>query len=102
MQTRDFKRILEEAGIKIVLTAYQSPNVNAIAERWVLPIKSECLDKLILFGERSLRRALREYGAHFHGERTHQGLGNTLIAPGRITGSHTGEIVETERLGRLR
>ncbi len=75
--------------------------MNALAELWVLSIKSECLDKMVLFGERSLRRALREYGAHFHGERPHQGLGNTLIAPSRITGSPNGEIVETERLGGI-
>jgi putative transposase len=44
-------------------------------------IKPECLDRLILFGERSLRNAVREYLAHYHTERNHQGLENELIVP---------------------
>ena len=62
--TAQFKSILEEAGVNIVLICYQAPNMNAIAERWVLSVKSECINRMILFGEQSLRRALREYGAH--------------------------------------
>ena len=62
--TDQFKRILLGAGVEVIRTAYQTPNMNAIAERWVLSVKSECLDHMILFGEDSLRRALREYRAH--------------------------------------
>jgi hypothetical protein len=40
-----------------------------------------CLDRLILFGERRLRRVVDEFVAHYHRERNHQGLGNELIAP---------------------
>ncbi len=43
-----------------------SPNLNSFAERWVRSVKDECLSKLILFGERSLRRALNEYALHHH------------------------------------
>jgi transposase InsO family protein len=99
--TDQFKRILHDAGVEIVHIAYQAPNMNAIAERWVLSVKSECLDRMILFGESSLRRVLQEYGAYFHQERPHQGLGNDLIAPTPATGSITGNVVETERLGGL-
>ena len=42
-------------------------------------MKEECLSKVILFGERSLRRALSEYVEHFHAERNHQGKGNVLL-----------------------
>ncbi|MBV8191656.1 MAG: transposase [Alphaproteobacteria bacterium] len=56
----------------------QSPNLNAYAERWVRSVKEECLSKVILFGERSLRRALSEYVDHFHAERNHQGRGTEL------------------------
>jgi len=45
------------------------------AERWVRSVKQECLSKLILFGEGSLRRALDQYMAHYHHERNHQGKG---------------------------
>jgi len=44
-------------------------------------IKSEHLDRMIFFGEDSLRRAVREYVAHYPAERNHQGVGNAIIAP---------------------
>jgi hypothetical protein len=44
-------------------------------------IRAECLDRVIIFGERRLRHALSEFLVHYHGERNHQGLGNDLIAP---------------------
>lgn len=59
----------------------QSPNLNAYAERWVRSVKEECLSRVILFGERSLRRALSDYVDHFHAERNHQGKGNVLLSP---------------------
>jgi len=99
--TTQFRHTLEDSGVKVVQIAFQAPNMNAIAERWVLSVKFECLDRMILFGEESLRRALREYGVHFHGERPHQGLGNELIAPEPSNDSPTGEVIETERLGGL-
>lgn len=99
--TAQFRGILEDAGIRVVTTAFQAPNMNAIAERWALSVKSECLDHMILFGEPPLRRALRGYGVHFHGERPHQGLGNELIAAGPTVDSPTGEVQETQRLGGI-
>jgi hypothetical protein len=59
----------------------RSPNLNAYAERWVRSVKEECLSKVILFGERSLRRALSEYVENFHAERNHQRKGNVLLFP---------------------
>jgi putative transposase len=77
--THGFRRILQGAGVRIVLTPVQAPNANVYAERFVRSIRMECLDRLILFGERRLLRALDEFVAHYHGERSHQGLGNELI-----------------------
>ena len=57
------------------LTAFE----NAYAERWVRSVKDECLSKVILFGNRSLRRAVSEYVAHYHTERNHQGKSNALL-----------------------
>lgn len=54
---------------------------NAYAERFVRSIKEECLGRMIFFGEASLRRALREYEAHFNGKRPHQGIGNRVVEP---------------------
>ena len=57
----------------------RSPNLNAYAERFVRSIKYECLNRMIFIGQASLRRAVAEYMAHYHGERNHQGLDNRLI-----------------------
>ena len=97
--TQQFLRILKDSGVSNVRLPRRSPNLNAFAERFVLSIKSECLDKLILFGERSLRRACSEYLTHYHAERNHQGLENKLIGgPGSIG---DGQITCHERLGGL-
>jgi transposase InsO family protein len=77
--TDGFRRIVQGAGVRIVLTPVQAPNANADAERVVRSIREECLDRLILLGERRLLRALDEFVVHYHGERNHQGLGNALI-----------------------
>ncbi|MFH0727112.1 MAG: integrase core domain-containing protein [Pseudomonadota bacterium] len=64
-----------------ICTGPKSPNLNAFAERWVRSVKEECLSKLILFGEDSLRRALTEYTEHYHFERNHQGKENRILLP---------------------
>jgi transposase InsO family protein len=79
--TEGFRDIVEGSGVRVVLTPIQAPNANAYAERFVRSIREECLDRLILFGERRLIRVLDEFVAHYHGERNHQGRGNDLIAP---------------------
>ena len=48
---------------------------------YIASVKEECLGKLILLGEGSLRRALRHYEAHYHEERNHQGKNNVLLFP---------------------
>ena len=74
-----FRLVLDAAGTRLIRTPYLAPNANAFAERFVRSIKSECIDRLILFGEEHLRRAVTEYLEHYHRERNHQGLGNELI-----------------------
>ena len=77
--TKAFREILRSGGVQSVRLPPKSPNLNAYAERFVLSIKSECLDRMILVGESHLRRAVDEYMEHYHLERTHQGLDNRLI-----------------------
>lgn len=67
-----FRKIIESVDGKTLPLPARRPNLNAFAERWVKSVKDECLSKLILFGETSLRRALREYLVHYHVERNHQ------------------------------
>jgi hypothetical protein len=54
---------------------------RAFAERWVRSVEEDCLPRLILFGEVSLKRALTEFIAHYHSERPHQGKENLLLFP---------------------
>jgi len=93
--------LLQNTDTHVVLLPPRSPNLNAYIERWFRSLKSECLDRLICFGKRSLERAVREYVEHYHVERNHQGLGNNLIEPGDEVGSITGEIGCRERLGGM-
>ena len=75
--------------------------MGAYAERWVRSVKEECLSKVILFGERSLRRTLSEYVEHFHAERNHQGKGNILLFPRNTDRGRVGSVQCRERLGGL-
>ena len=98
--TAEFQDILTSVGIKCVKLPPQSPNLNAHTERFVRSIKESCLDRLILFGEQSLRRAIREFVTHYHHERNHQGLGNCLIVSD-LAPETSGTIRRNERLGGM-
>lgn len=97
--TAQFKRILKDAGIRVAEIPYQAPNCNAYAERFVRSVKSECVNKMIFFGESSLSRAICEYAAHYHRERNHQGLENRLIEGADLASD--GDAQCRERLGGL-
>ena len=103
--TDSFRAIVKSSNVEPLKLPARSPNLNAHAERWVKSVKDECLSKLILFGEASLRRALREYLVHYHAERNHQGKGNVLLHP--VGTSHyphrctTEAVACRERLGGL-
>ena len=74
-----FRAIIETSHVKTLPLPTRSPNLNAYAEHWVRSVKAECLSKIVLFGERSLRRAMSEYVSHYHTERNHQRKSNTLL-----------------------
>jgi putative transposase len=99
--TASFRAIIESGHVKTLPLPARSPNLNAYAERWVRSVKEECLSKIILFGERSLRRAMSEYVAHYHAERNHQGKSNALLFH-QVTETRREEPVQCrERLGGL-
>jgi transposase InsO family protein len=75
--------------------------LNAYAERFVRSIKESCLDRMIFFGEESLRTAIPNFVAHYHSERNHQGLENQLISPEPDHLCNLGEIQRRERLGGM-
>jgi putative transposase len=98
----EFRETLRTAGVKCLRLPPRIPNLNACTERWVRSVKSECLSKLILFGESSLRRALTNFCEHYHAELPHQGKGNVLLFPtqGQLQSS-LGRVLCKERLGGL-
>jgi putative transposase len=94
-----YRAILGNAGVAPVRLPPRSPNLNAHQERFMRSLKEECLDRLIFFGESSLRQAVGQFLEHYHGERNHQGLGNRLINAGAEVGRWAGEVHCRERLG---
>ena len=82
---RSFRELIKTGSVNPLRFAsyYRSPNLNSYAERWVRSVKEECLSRLILFGESSLRRALQQYIVHYHAERNHQGKDNRILFPSR-------------------
>jgi putative transposase len=100
---REFRETLAAGGVKCRRLPARSPNLNAHAERWVRSVKGECLSKLIMFGEASLRRAVTEFIDHYHGERNHQGKGNLLLFPHHEVGQQKprSRVRCRERLGGL-
>jgi transposase InsO family protein len=96
-----FRSLLADAGVEPVRLPARSPDLNAYAERFVRSIKDECLNRMIFFGERSLRKATREFAAHYHTERNHQGLDNRLIESDGRAESAIGRVTCRERLGGM-
>jgi len=102
--TEAFEGILGERGAKCVRIPARSPNCNPHAERFVKTVRDECLHHFVIFGERHLRYLLKEFLAHYHTERFHQGLGGQLLekqAGSRSEERACGKIVCRSRLGRM-
>ena len=99
--TAEFLKMIGDAGVESVKLPPRSPNLNAHAERFVRSIKESCLDRMIFFGEDSLRVAIQNFVAHYHTERNHQGLENQLISPEAGPLNNAGEIQRRQRLGGM-
>jgi putative transposase len=99
--TAEFLSLLAGVGVESVKLPPCSPNLNSHAERFVRTIKESCLDRMILFGEESLRTAVSQFITHYHTERHHQGLANRLLQPEPSHVGSTGAIQRRERLGGL-
>ena len=99
--TKKFRETLRAAGVRSLKLPKRSPNLNAYAESFVQSIKRECLNKMILFGEKHLRHVVSQYVEHYLIERPHQGLGNRRITePGELP-PRDGPVQCRERLGGL-
>jgi len=96
--SKEFRQILKSSGVRPIRTLPMAPHLNCLIERFVRTIKSECLNRMLIFGERHLEYLTNEFVEHYHKERAHQGLDNEIIEP---PPKGTGEIVCQERLGGL-
>src|SRR5713101_9727780 len=99
--TAEFLDMVADVGVKSVKLPPRSPNLNAHAERFVRTIKESCLERMILFGEESLRTAISNFVAHYLAERNHQGLANRLISPEVGHLENTGGVQRRQRLGGM-
>jgi putative transposase len=97
-----FDEIIDSGSVTAIRLPARSPNLNSFSERWVKSVKEECLSKLILFGEASLKRALQAYVVHYHQERNHQGKDNKLLFPSSTQPNEgQGAVRCRQRLGGL-
>ena len=72
--TAAFDVVLAAAGVRIIKTPVRAPRANAIAERWIASARRECLDLMLITGERHLRLVLDEYVDHYNAHRPHRAL----------------------------
>ena len=61
-------------GIDAVTIPPRCPRANCFAERFVLTVRTELTDRILIFGERHLRIVLAQYAAHYNGRRPHRSL----------------------------
>jgi transposase InsO family protein len=97
-----FDAVFASQGVRVVLTPARAPKANAIAERVVRTVRADCLDWLLVLGERHLRQVLREYVGHYNNQRPPRALG---LRPPRGAPSSdvrgTGPVCRSDRLGGL-
>lgn len=95
----DFDERLAKLGITGVRTAPRAPKMNAIAERGVRTMRTECLDHIMVINESHLRRVLTEFAAYYNRDRPHRSL--ALQSPVFKPVQPTGRVVSRSVLGGL-
>ena len=76
----EFDRLAAASGIEVLRTPIGAPCANAVWERFLGSVRSECVDHLLILGERHLRRVLADDTARVNGARPHQGIGQRTPA----------------------
>jgi len=67
-----FDAVLADTGIQIIKIPPRCPQANAYAERFVRTVRAELTDRMLIFGQRHLRRVLSEYVFHYNRQRPHR------------------------------
>jgi putative transposase len=96
-----FDRAAAGAGIRVVRTPVRAPRASAICERFLGSVRRECLDHVLVLGDRHLERVLAEYVRYFNAERPHQGLAQQIPTGAARPANINGRVVETPVLGGL-
>ena len=101
--TAAFDTVFAAISVRIIKPPVRAPPANAIAERWIASARRECLDRMLVIGERHLRLVLSEYADHYNSHRPHRTLLQNPPAgrthrPAEATGMR---IVRRDRLGGL-
>jgi putative transposase len=101
--TDAFDAVLTAAGIRVVRTPPRTPQANAFAERWILSVRRECTDRLLILSQRHLEAVLKIYADHFNGHRPHRSLAQRPPAspPEMISVSDDFTVHRTQLLGGL-
>jgi putative transposase len=100
--SRPFDEVFRSEGIRTVKTPIRAPQANAIAERFVRTVRSECLDWLLILNRRHLEHVLRVFVDHYNRQRPHRALDlRPPDAGDRGVRSIGGEIHRHDRLGGL-
>jgi transposase InsO family protein len=74
----DFSRVAKASSIEVLKTPYRAPKANAVCERFLGTVRRECLDHLLVVGDRQLHRVFKEYIEYFNLARPHQGIGQRI------------------------
>jgi putative transposase len=102
-----FDAVLKVAGLEIVLSGIRMPRMNSVIERWIQTCRRELLDRTLIWNERHLLHALREFGSFYNEHRPHRALGQAAplralpvptVGPDRITNP---DIRRRDRLGGI-
>jgi putative transposase len=92
--------VFAAVGVRIIKTPVRAPRANGTAERWIASARCECLDRMLLTGQRHLRLVLNEYVDHYNSHRPHRALHQSPPA-GRLNPPAPGANLRGLRRDRL-
>jgi putative transposase len=102
--TRAFDDVFRSDDAEVLITPVQAPNANAYAERWIRPVRAECLDWVLITGRGHLEQVLRIYVEHYNGHRPHRALQleppDPPVGP-TVTSEHRHRVHRRDRLNGL-